>query len=366
MPKHPRSLRRIRRRGVAYVLMALLTTPLLGAVGFAVDLGAAQLVNVRLQAARHVTETSSDFLLSRSGRPCDELRARAENRADRLRRITIGGVGAFGARIAPATATCDSPSDMDIAINAKYRRSFISLVTGQEAGVRDAVANTPRAFVSVWETANAGASADNRIVLPLTTDGEDRLRIDWGDGTTSRVDDVTSPGDVAHTYAAPGRYEVTIRGQIDGLGFNGVSNDPGKLVEIKSWGAATIADGGNQFRDTANLTITAGDRPNTSAVRDARNMFRNSGIATGVADWDTGHVRTMRHMFRNTPNFDADIGGWDVANVYDMTGMFEDASDFNHDLSGWCVERIESRPDRFDTGATDWSTGRPPWDASCL
>lgn len=49
-----------------------------------------------------------------------------------------------------------------------------------------------------------------------------------------------------------------------------------------------------------------------------------------ISRWDTGNVRSMREIFKNT-KFNGDISLWNTSNVENMEAMFYE-SDFNGDI----------------------------------
>ena len=95
---------------------------------------------------------------------------------------------------------------------------------------------------------------------------------------------------------------------------------------------------------------------NTANVTDMMGMFRQTqNFNQDIGEWDTSSVTDMSYMFDNSSSFNQDIGGWDVSNVVNMDGMFSTqivsgfSSAFNQDLSGWCVSNITSEPSSFVT-----------------
>ena len=76
-------------------------------------------------------------------------------------------------------------------------------------------------FISTWRIEDGDDDDDadaGRVKLPLVSSGTYNFVADWGDGTSGAV---TSWDDEAatHFYAAPGEYEVRIRGVISGWQF---------------------------------------------------------------------------------------------------------------------------------------------------
>jgi hypothetical protein len=66
-------------------------------------------------------------------------------------------------------------------------------------------------------------------------------------------------------------------------------------------------------------------------------MFANNSLFTNrgtndINDWDTSSVTTMKGMFQNTTNFNAQIDGWIMTSVLDTSYMFAGATNFNQNL----------------------------------
>ena len=64
------------------------------------------------------------------------------------------------------------------------------------------------AFITTWKTDNIGSSQDNQITIPTFFGETYDYTVDWGDGTS----DENVTGDITHTYASPGTYQVAING----------------------------------------------------------------------------------------------------------------------------------------------------------
>jgi hypothetical protein len=101
---------------------------------------------------------------------------------------------------------------------------YFNIVVRDQAGNKSAYTPTSvatkNAFISTWETGNAGASNIDQIDLPLNCTGSVNFIVDWGDGSSNTI---TSCTDVAktHTYPSAGTYTVKIIGEIGGWGFAG-------------------------------------------------------------------------------------------------------------------------------------------------
>lgn len=236
-------------------------------------------------------------------------------------------------------------------------------------------------FRTVWRTDNAGRSRDDEIQLPLDPNGEYDFRVEWGDGSTDRIQryDVEN---ATHSYDQPGEYEVRIDGTLDGwyfgVGNAGPNRDGLKLLDIREWGGFDVTsirreDGENpdnpetDFAGAENLTISADDRPALETGNSLDNLFRRTGISTetGVSEWDVACVEYMNRVFADTPTFDDDVSDWDVSNVIQMSGMFSGASSFEGDVSDWDVSNVIWM-DRLFSGATSFDGDLSDWNVSAV
>ena len=241
-------------------------------------------------------------------------------------------------------------------------------------------------FVSTWNTAwvSNDSSKDyevrygrldflhtgsnkSQIKLPL---GYYDITIDWGDGSTDRLDssyplkcfDCFYPIPM-HTYENPGIYTITITGDIRSFSFNN-EGDRNKLINITSWGPLKLGKYGGYFYGAENLeTITATD-VNLSGITNMAQMFRGASKFNGnISGWDVSEVTDMGAMFQSASKFDQDIGNWSVGKVANMAGMFSDAHNFNQDIGDWDVSRVKymhgmfSGARNFDQDIGNWSVG---------
>ena len=76
----------------------------------------------------------------------------------------------------------------------------------------------------------------------------------------------------------------------------------------------------------------------------------NNDNNTGIGNWDTKNVETMRQTFWNAFNFNQNISEWDTRNVSDefyggnnggMMRMFKNTIKFDQNLSGWAATQLD-------------------------
>ncbi|MEM1339553.1 MAG: BspA family leucine-rich repeat surface protein [Bacteroidota bacterium] len=231
-------------------------------------------------------------------------------------------------------------------------------------------------FVTTWKSDNPGVSEDNQITIPTFPEETYDYTVDWGDGSTST--NVT--GDIIHTYATPGTYTVSITGQFPRIyfndftfGFDEVSGDEKKLLNVKQWGTNPWTSMESAFAGCSNLSVAASDKPDLSNVTSLRTMFsfcnysfdtrgtREFGNFNGVENfnaWDVSTITDMSGMFDKS-SIDQDISSWDVSNVLDMSFMFF-SSTFNSAIGDWNVGKVVNMSSLF--GASSFNQDISAWD----
>lgn len=191
------------------------------------------------------------------------------------------------------------------------------------------------AFTSSWKTDNPGTSSSVRITLPLISTGTYDFTVDWGDGTNSHIT-VFNQAEVTHTYSIAGTYTVKIYGTITGWRFNN-GGDRRKLLNISEW--ATLKFGtnqGNYFHGCSNLTITAIDSPDTSAVTSWISTFNGCAAITTIPslnDWDFSAATSLATMFTGCSLFNQTISFNTNGSLTALNGFLQNASVFNSTIS---------------------------------
>ncbi|MBW8243513.1 BspA family leucine-rich repeat surface protein [Muricauda oceani] len=234
--------------------------------------------------------------------------------------------------------------------------------------IDDAGANETCFFVTTWKTDNPGISADNQITIPTHPDETYNYTVAWGDGTS----DENITGDITHTYATAGTYQVSISGKFPRIYFNYFPEDEAKdyekLISVSQWGDLQWSSMADAFARCTNLDVVATDVPDLSNVEDMGYMFRACSSLVGkpnFSDWDVSGVTTMFGVFLDAPLFNQDIGGWDVSNVTDLGAMFLGASSFNQDISSWDVSNVTRMVNMF-SGASSFNQDIGLWDVSSV
>lgn len=225
--------------------------------------------------------------------------------------------------------------------------------------------NPEEYFITTWKTNNPGVSEDNQITIPTYPGETYNYTVDWGDGTS----DTHVTGNMVHTYAEPGIYEVSIIGQFPRIYFNYYPEDDKdyeKLLTVEQWGSILWTSMRGAFSKCSNLDIVAWDVPNLFNVRDMDYMFLSCQNLIGnskLSQWDVSNVTSMVKIFGDATAFNQDIGNWNVARVTNMNNMFHNANSFNQDISSWDTSNVTNmvgmfyKSEAFDQDISNWNVG---------
>lgn len=230
--------------------------------------------------------------------------------------------------------------------------------------VRQAIVSA--AFISNWQTDNTGTSTDSQISLPLEASGTYNFLVDWGDSSSDTIT-VFNQAEVTHTYAAPGNFTVTITGTINGWRFND-AGDEEKLLNISNWGPLLLGNGGDYFDGCTNLTITAMDILDISAITNMNSAFKFCSSLTNIPNmdmWDTSSVTTFSNTFNGTTVFNQSLDSWDVSAALDMSKIFVNATAFNGNITSWIVSAVTDMNSAFE-GAPAFNQAIGVWDVSSV
>lgn len=80
------------------------------------------------------------------------------------------------------------------------------------------------------------------------------------------------------------------------------------------------------------------------------NMFQGTGItaASELNNWNVSNVQNFSGMFKDCPEFNADISKWNVSCGMDFSEMFMNTSKFNRSLSDWNFRSAKTVRSMFD------------------
>lgn len=198
--------------------------------------------------------------------------------------------------------------------------------------------------------------------------------IDWGDGSEDHYTDaeLAAASGLRHTYAAPGQYEIKVRGAFPRYR---ASPDASKWIEVRDWGRLVLDSTDNMMSRTTNVQIvgkalhsppktphvarwkqafvlcgsdyhpsydtsaaTMLDRMfylaklkrapmlSTGNCRNFHNFFRSCSELEGpIPNYNIGKAEYLYRFFRNCPKLTSeDIPLWETAHVKSMNTMFAD------------------------------------------
>jgi surface protein len=199
----------------------------------------------------------------------------------------------------------------------------------------EVIAATP--FVTTWKTDNPGMSEDNQITIQTSPDFSYNYRVEWGDGLV----DENVTGDITHSYAVPGLYQVSITGVFPQPFFK-EERDSQKLLSVEHWGNRKWLSMNRAFFDCRHLIINDVLNPDLSRVTDMKSMFSNvDNIGGNISNWDVSNVTNMSNLFNGADNFNLDVSGWDVSQVTHFDAMFK-STQFNQNLAAWNISKAKS------------------------
>ena len=140
-----------------------------------------------------------------------------------------------------------------------------------------------------------------------------------------------------------------------------------KNFDLTYWDVSRVTDMTGMFTTLYNvhgLTFTGLANWNTCRVTSMRSMMGvNSAFNSDISNWDVSRVNDMTNMFMSAISFNQDIGRWDTSRVTDMTGMFSDAIAFNQDIGGWNTSRVTDMSEMFN-GAIAFNQNIGRWNTS--
>ena len=217
-------------------------------------------------------------------------------------------------------------------------------------------------FITTWKTDNEGASDDNQITITTSPNFSYDYTIDWGDGNA----DENVTGDITHTYATPGEYQISITGRFPQTYFNLFEEitDANKLLSVDAWGNRVWLSMEFAFAGAANLVINDNQAPDLSRVTSMLGTFASAvNFTSDISHWDVSNVTDMTGTFFSLENFNGDLSSWNVSNVTTMEFMFSDTVTFNSDISQWDVANVTNMADMF-SGAIAFNQDISSWDVA--
>ncbi|MFA6132477.1 MAG: BspA family leucine-rich repeat surface protein [Phycisphaerae bacterium] len=217
------------------------------------------------------------------------------------------------------------------------------------------------------DTTKAGTPS-NQFQLPLLAAGAFNFFVNWGDGNEEQITAYDQP-QTLHTYALPGIYNVSIRGNCDGWAFNN-TGDCLKVMTLSHWGSSIRWRGNGPWYGCANMTVTATDAPYFGHNVDISDFFDGCSALTtpvNLAAWDMRTVVAAAGAFAGCPLIDANLGAWDIHQVVNKSRFFQGAHAFNNggspSINDWYLGLTTDLSYMFDAAWAfdqpigDWNTG---------
>ena len=215
------------------------------------------------------------------------------------------------------------------------------------------------AFVTTWDA----GPGQHRISIPMEVHSGGTLAIDWGDGSTSTV---TSDRTASHTYSSPGKYRVSMTGDLSRINLGDSDATSAKLVSIDQWGDIGWASMENAFSGASNMVYKATDSPDLSGVTSTRYMFAEASSFNGdISSWNVSPVVDMGYMFFDTATFNRPLNSWNVSSATNMVAMFHSAVAFDQPLNSWNVSSATYMSSMF-FGAVAFNGDISKWNTSSV
>lgn len=109
------------------------------------------------------------------------------------------------------------------------------------------------------------------IALPLY--GKTLCTVEWGDGETETVYRTVSDSYITHWFESPGSYDVTIRGNVEGLCSLGDDRVAEHLEELVQWGDVGLTSLNGAFANASLKSVPECDIMSFAEVTDVSGMF---------------------------------------------------------------------------------------------
>jgi hypothetical protein len=195
-----------------------------------------------------------------------------------------------------------------------------------------------RPYIILVKTDNVGTSASNQFTIP-TTGASHNYVVEWGDGNIN----VGVTGNITHTYAIAGTYQIKIYGQFPRIFFNN-GGDRLKLLEIQQWGDIVWFNFADSFNGCENLNITATDLPNSTNVSSWLRAFTNCSSLVWSAIVNNINMTNNNNysgMFNGATLFNQYVGDWVIIPTLsnNFAGTFRNTSmsteNYTDTIVGW-------------------------------
>lgn len=187
-------------------------------------------------------------------------------------------------------------------------------------------------FIIQVKTDNPGSTSNNQFRLPWIGTYD----VDWGDGNV----DTAVSGTQTHTYSSAGIYDIKVTALTGQMRF-AASGDSEKLIDIKNWGTCVWQDFFVAYNGCSNMTMSATDAPDLSAVTSLLGAFANCSVFNSdINHWDVSNVESFANLFYKASIYNKPLNLWNTSSATSMQQMFEEASAFNQSIGDWDVSNL--------------------------
>ncbi len=213
-------------------------------------------------------------------------------------------------------------------------------------------------YITKWKTTTSNES----ISIPIKTNYTYNYDIDCdNDGIFEQTALTTA---ATCSYSSAGEHIIQIRGTFPAIYINNNAAIKDKLLDVMQWGTIAWQSMEGAYFGASQLTMSATDKPDLTAVTSMVQMFRGAAAFNqDISSWNVSNVTDMSFMFSQAAAFNQDIGNWDVSSVTNMASMFYQATAFNQDIGGWDVSKVTLMFDMFGL-ATAFNQDISRWDVS--
>lgn len=223
-------------------------------------------------------------------------------------------------------------------------------------------------FVIVVKTDNPGTSTNSQFTLPVISPINSNTSYNISCRDNNAFNAGGQSGSYTCNYGTPGTYRIrVVETNGDGTGFPNIYfnnlGDRLKILDIRQWGSGEWDTITSAFWGTANMLVSAKDKPDLSGVSSLENLFRGATRVNPYTKyWNMSQINNMRRMFAGAENASPDTSSWNTSSVDDMLLMFWHAYSSNPDMSNWGIGDIDTMHNMF----VDVTLPIPNYDAALI
>lgn len=208
-----------------------------------------------------------------------------------------------------------------------------------ESAVNNWICNPPTAnpFITTFTTATAG----EEIIIEISTINNNFI-VDWGDSTSDTIVG-NSSGQMSHTYATAGNFDVSITGTCPiWKAWSSWPSVKSKVSGVKQWGEIGLTTASRMFAFGVVLFSVDATDPFGAGITDFSEMFGNCWDLAhiNVTNWDMSSATNLDYIFANNKFTTINVSNWDVSNVTIFRDVFNTCRLLTSlDVSNWDVSK---------------------------